>query len=241
MSNLQHTETQFYNTQKFEEIDDIKEALNKLYDKLENVTRQVSFWDIYNVTQVLLSDSDITSKLALLNIGESAIVNANSITNGKDTYYRGDVIYKQLDGNLLYIPAENKGIYQPTITYDTDNDQLTLSYKYNSTPKEGLIESIIKIDTSQSAYLLDEPISSFEPSPEQNPTYLIKRFSSVKIDGTSILKPLIKFYIKSESGYEEFYANWKWTYDDVEDEIVVKIEYFNTSEPIFSDIVMRVR
>jgi hypothetical protein len=93
------------------------------------------------VTQVLLNDNDLTSKLAILNIGEAAIVNANVLTDGKENHYRGDIAYRKADGNLIWIPAENKGIYKPSIKYHTNEQRegmLQVTYTYQATtPEEG--------------------------------------------------------------------------------------------------------
>lgn len=235
---LKNNETKFYSTFTFNDLDDIKAALVELNNKLENCTRQISFWDIYNVTQVLLSDSDMNAKIALLNNGESAIVNANTIVNGNQTYWRGDILYRQLDGTLLYIPAENKGIYVPTLTYDETLHMLRLSYAYDATPQDSEQEIIVDVDTSQQAYLLDVDVNSTNfsvVSGTGNSKYTI---SALKINPTTILKPIIKFYIATTNTYEDFYCDWHWAVDTLDS---TKINIFVPSTITSLGVVMRVR
>lgn len=199
--NLSNNETQFFSTLKFEENDDLKQALIDLNTKMDNITRQVSFWDVYNVTQVLLSDNDLTSKLALLNVGEAAIVNANMLNNGAENHYRGDIAYRQMNGEILWIPAENKGIYKPSFSYE--NNQLKVTYSFQSAvpdAEEG--EPVgdpmwVDMDT-QNAYAINETVISNTIS-----------FPAITVN-SNILKPMIRFYIEINGGDEDFYCDWDW-------------------------------
>ena len=239
---LKNNETKFYSTFTFDDLDDIKAALVELNNKLENCTRQISFWDIYNVTQVLLSDSDMNAKIALLNNGESAIVNANTIVNGNQTYWRGDILYRQLDGTLLYIPAENKGIYVPTLSYDETSHMLRLSYAYDSTPQDSEQEIIVDVDTSQQAYLLDVDVNSTNFSAVSGTGNSKYTISALYIDDnqTTILRPIIRFYIATANTYEDFYCDWHWA-AEVDEHGNTNINIFVPSTVTSLGVVMRVR
>ena len=204
--NLSNNEVQFFNTLQFTDNDDLKQALEMLNQKLNNVTRQISFWDIYNVTQVLLSDNDLASKLALLNAGEAAIVNANVLNDGKDNHYRGDVAYRQMDGTLIWIPAENKGIYKPTMEYVDGNIVVTYSYESAIPEQEGvpIYSNYIAMQTNQPGYLVEGVFATLMTG-----NYYID-IPAVFITTNEILRPIVRFYLIVNGIYEDLYADWHW-------------------------------
>ena len=242
--NLNHNETQFFSTWSFENATDIKSALNYINQKLNEITRQVSFWDIYNVTQVLLNDNDLTSKLAILNIGEAAIVNANVLTDGKENHYRGDIAYRKADGNLIWIPAENKGIYKPSIRYHTNEQgegMLQVTYTYQATtPEEGWTDTVYMNADTKAGYLFNVDTATFsEVTPQTTPRTFSYSFDAIYVtkDGeTFLLKPIIKFYMNDgHEGFEEFYPDCVWV--ESSSKIIVTIGFhFDTNK-----VYMRVR
>ncbi len=212
--NLSNNEAQFFSTLKFNNIDDIKSALNEINQKLNDVTRQVSFWDVYNITQVLLSDNDLASKLALLNSGEAAIVNANILNDGKDNHYRGDIAYRQMDGTLIWIPAENKGIYKPTFQYENGNIKVSYSYESAVPEEEGspIYSNYLTMQTNQHGYLTEGPFLTL--SSGNNYIDIDKQTVTFYIDEQTVasdfLRPVVRFYLIINGIYEDLYADWYW-------------------------------
>lgn len=236
--NLNHNETEFFNTWSLDDprASDIKTALTKINKRLNDITRDVSFWDVYNVTQVLLSDNDLTSKLALLNIGEAAIVNANVLNNGAENHYRGDIAYRKADGELIWIDAENKGIYKPSITYANNMLQITYSYQ-SSTPEEGESQTVVMETTQQQGYLIDENTGTFSGSGPYTCTFdgIIVSTSDGETVNTRLLKPLVKFLIFENNAYEEIYPDYTWTHNVSTNKITVTTVISNQK------VFMRVR
>ncbi len=248
--NLNHNETEFFSTWSLDDprAKDIKTALTEINKKLNNITRDVSFWDVYNVTQVLLSDNDLTSKLALLNIGEAAIVNANVLNNGAENHYRGDIAYRKADGELIWIDAENKGIYKPSVTYENGMLQVTYSYQSN-TPEEGESQTVAMETSQQQGYLIDERTDTFlgPVSGLYTCTFngITCTFNGINTS-TGLLKPLIKFLIVENGAYEEIYPDYTWTYTTAtvtnEDNSTTTIYRITVSTVIHSqNVYMRVR
>lgn len=194
--NLKNNETVFFSTVQMS--NDIKQRLTQLDEKIDALTKQATFWDVYNITQVLLSETDYEIKVPLLSAGESAVVNTNRITVGNNTYHRGDLFYKTILGDLIHIPAENKGIYLPQI--GIKDGKITLSYSYITEVKEEVDETTISIDDTDHGYLLDKIIDKPFVS-----------FSAIyNSNDDSLIKPLIKMYIEDNGDYEEFYFDWTW-------------------------------
>lgn len=225
---LKDNEVQYFDTYQVGDNSDIKTALQALQEKIEAVTRQVTFWDVYNITQVLLSESDMVSKIAQLNAGEAAIVNANMIQNGSEIYYRGDVIYKMSTGDLLHIPAENKGVYQPSI--EVNGNQITVTYTYTTTPPEEVISNPITI-SNQDAYLVDVNIAG------TGAVSLPYTFTAVTHSGR-VLTPVIKFYYGKNNSFEEFYPDYNWTTNGTTITVTVDLTNFSLGDNV---VIMRVR
>lgn len=221
--NLKHNETQFFSTFNLEDASDIKSALVEIDQKLDNLTRQVSFWDVYNVTQIILKDSDVEYKLPLLNAGESAIVNVNYVNTNSQAHYRGDIAYKTLDGNIVWIPAENKGTYKPSITWNEISNNVEVKYEYttgseNPNPTSFAVESKV-------AYCIDEVYDS------ENPIISNISFNALEISTGNFLKPIIRFFIvdiNNPNRAEDFNFDWYWNFSNVNNTTQIEI-HINTS------------
>lgn len=238
---LSNNETQFFNTWTLgEENQDLKQALLYLNQKMNEINRSVSFWDVYNITQVLLNDNDLVSKIPLLNIGEAAIVNTNIITSGDTPRYRGDIAYRQSNGEILWISAENKGIYKPNIFYDETEGSLKIQYNYDTKPaQEGETETFeIKCDEND-AYLIDVNVSASTGDVHfENGTCT---FDAILING-SLLRPMIKFYYSlGNSRYEEFYGDYYWVYNSSATPKTISVTIDFATSSIIQNLIMRVR
>lgn len=198
--NLKNNETQFFNTFDIENETDIKSQLEYLNKKIDDLNRQVSFWDIYNVTQIIKGNADLAAKIPLLSIGEAAIVNVNVVSDEFETHHRGDIAYKMPDGSIEWIPAENKGVYKPSLSYVNGNIKLVYSYStdFNN------VEETIRINTENS--YLYSAIFEFDGDEHYWEIPVCKY-------GNDILKPIVKFFIKKDEydSWEECYIDYNWT------------------------------
>lgn len=212
--NLKHNEVEYYRTHQLEEDSDLKTKLTILENKLDSVTRQVSFWDIYNVTQILLSDNDILTKLPKLNIGESAIVNTTRINNGQNVYSRGDLIYKNQDGDFIHIPAENKGVYVPELSYVGSN--VKLKYKYSRDIPD-TIEETLGYNTL-TGYCTDTDLLA-----NVTTTNFVISINEV-LYNNQLIQPIIKFYLGNTlTSSEEIYLDYTWKHNTTTHKIDITI------------------
>lgn len=228
--NLKHNETQFFSTFDFKKAGDIKQALVEINQKLDNLTRQVSFWDVYNVTQIILKDSDIEYKLPLLNVGESAIVNVNYVNANSQAHYRGDIAYKTLDGNIVWIPAENKGTYKPSITWNDEDENIEVKYEYTTGSENPPVTSF-KVG-SRVAYSIDEEYDSEHHIPLNSISFdALETSPETETSPAEFLKPIIRFFIvdiNSPNRAEDFNFDWYWNFNTVKNTTKVEI-HINTS------------
>lgn len=203
--NLKHNEVEFYNTVKFTDIKDLKTALDNLNQQINDLERKVTFWDVYNITQTIISENEFLSKTPLLNAGEAAIINANMVKVAEEYYYRGDILYKQLDGSLLHIPAENSGIYVPTLAIV--NGKLQISYAYTPSAVDGNKTSFsFDVSGKDFGYCDIKSITAFTDAGE----YATWTKAMIPTsEGTQYLYPSIKCYLETNDGnFEEIFPNF---------------------------------
>lgn len=206
--NLKHNEVEFYNTVKFENFKDIKTALDNLNQQINELERKVTFWDVYNITQTITSESEFLSKTPLLSAGEAAIINVNMIKVADKYYYRGDIIYRQIDNALLHIPAENSGIYVPSLSIVKDKLQVTYTYS-PSVIGDGTEEFSFDVSGKDFGYCDVKSVTTFTDGIE----YATWKKSMIQVSGSSqYLYPSIKFYLQIDSGvFEEIFPNFFFT------------------------------
>jgi hypothetical protein len=206
--NLKHNEVEFYNTVKFGNFTDIKEALNDLNRQINELERKVTFWDVYNITQTITSESEFLSKTPLLSAGEAAIINVNMIKVADKYYYRGDIIYRQVDNTLLHIPAENSGIYVPSLSIV--NGKLQVTYTYSpSVVDDGTEVFSFNVSGKDFGYCDVKSVTTFTDGTD----YATWSKSMIQVSGSSqYLYPSIKFYLQIDNGvFEEIFPNFFFT------------------------------
>ena len=206
--NLKHNEVEFFNTVDFENFSDIKTALNNLNQQINELERKVTFWDVYNITQTIVSENEFLSKIPLLNAGEAAIINVNMVKVAEEYYYRGDIVYKQSDGALLHIPAENSGIYVPSLAIV--DGKLQISYTYSASAVDGSETSFsFNVSGQDFGYCDVKSITTFTDGTDYA-TWTKSMIST--LGGTQYLYPSIKFYLQTDDGnFEELFPNFFFT------------------------------
>ena len=208
--NLKHNEVEFFNTVNFENFSDIKTVLNNLNQQINELERKVTFWDVYNITQTIVSENEFLSKIPLLNAGEAAIINVNMVKVAEEYYYRGDIIYKQSNGALLHIPAENSGIYVPTLAIV--DGKLQISYTYSASAVDGSETSFsFNVSNQDFGYCDVKSITTFTNG-TYYATWTKPMIPVAKSDPLQYLYPSIKFYLQTDDGnFEELFPNFFFT------------------------------
>lgn len=206
--NLKHNEVEFYNTVKFKDFEDIKTALDNLNQQINELERKVTFWDVYNITQTITSESEFLSKTPLLSAGEAAIINVNMIKVADKYYYRGDIIYRQVDNTLLHIPAENSGIYVPSLSIKDGKLQVTYTYS-PSVIDDGIETFSFEVSGKDFGYCDVKSVTTFTNGTD----YATWSKSMIQVSGSSqYLYPSIKFYLQIDNGvFEEIFPNFFFT------------------------------
>ena len=124
--------------------EDVQKNINYLYSKVEQVSKNLTFWDLYKISSVVTDKKDLQSISNALLPFTSAIINTPSAFVDGDTYAVGDIIVKNQDGTVEHIRAERGGIFFPQkITKGTNNYNYTIEFTLKSNEPEQVIEPLV--------------------------------------------------------------------------------------------------
>ena len=93
---------------------DFRNDLDFLDRKLNQVHRDVNYWDIYKISAAVTDPNLFQSVWNSLTPNSALVINTSSITIGYQTFNRGDIVLKSNDGSQIIVRAENGGIYYPS-------------------------------------------------------------------------------------------------------------------------------
>ena len=120
------------------------EMLSALESKIDSVKREISYFDVYNITTVTTDPDAFPAQISALPFGQSLVINTESSFNHNQVLYnRGDILLKLNTGQLVHIKSQTGGIYYPS-NITTVDGAYALEYSYSSAapvdpgnPKEG--------------------------------------------------------------------------------------------------------
>lgn len=108
---------------------DFRNDLDFLDRKLNQVHRDVNYWDIYKISAAVTDPNLFQSVWNSLTPNSALVINTSSITIGDQTFNRGDIVLKSNDGSQIIVRAENGGIYYPS-SLTVNGNEWTLGYSF---------------------------------------------------------------------------------------------------------------
>lgn len=193
-------------------------ALQQIDNKLNDIKKEITYWDVYNISSAVYNKEEFENKVANLNVNSSLVINTTSFNttfNGKDTdFHSGDIIIRLKDGSDQHIKAANAGVYVPTITdnnsgegtnENTTNLKITYNYVKTITDNQKEISATIKTLTGDGSrmYGYDVIVDETNPCTKDNPFYIPYVYND---DGEAIT-PIIKFFdIDRQEVYTDEYT-----------------------------------
>lgn len=106
--------------------------LTALEEKIDSVKREISYFDVYNITTVTTDPDAFPSQISALPFGQSLVINTESSFNHNQVLYnRGDILLKLNTGQLVHIKSQTGGIYYPSNITMVDG-AYALEYSYSS-------------------------------------------------------------------------------------------------------------
>lgn len=94
----------------------LNEQYNALYNLLVSNQRQISYLDLYKITEYISTEAEgvqIGSKFAQLNPNTAIGIGIPSIKFNGETFYQGDLLLKLSNGQMQKLDAPSHGIYFP--------------------------------------------------------------------------------------------------------------------------------
>lgn len=176
-----------------------QEQLTGLSEQLNNIEKQISYLDLYNITTSVDQEEELASAITLLPPGEALVINIqNTFTLDGETYKTGDIILRLIDNSVIHVVSNVGGVYFPS-KLESSDDGYTLTYSFSpSMPPIGQTEykgSEIKEPTREISFNLNTNNSDsniyglFRNLAVENNN----KFEAVFVDNIAV-KPLIKFF-----------------------------------------------
>ena len=138
--------------------DDTLGLINTNFDYLKNLLldnqRSINYLDIYRIDKVLSDEevNNIATEFALLSPGHSIGINGFISYNG-DTYKKGDIVLKLVNGQPLHITGPTGGMFIPLIR--TEGTTTTVSWYYSQSITLADGEYIYLGDSTSNPTILD--------------------------------------------------------------------------------------
>lgn len=95
---------------------ELNKQYNALYNLLVNNQRQISYLDLYKITEYISTEAEgvqIGSKFAQLNPNTAIGIGVPIIKFNGQTFYQGDLLLKLSNGQMQKLDAPSHGIYFP--------------------------------------------------------------------------------------------------------------------------------
>lgn len=204
-----------YNTFADTKVSDYSKSLQAINERINTLHKQLTYWDLYHITQVVNNKDELGIKFTALHNGESLVINTNESFQSNDQWYsRGDVVLKLDNGESLLIKSQNSGYYYPaSVTYNDALKSLVIKYNFNNAaPINGTsttesntpyttMEHTVEIGSAsiQGAYSIFQEYTS---------AIHIDKVKSIINGNEVVVQPIVKFFLKINDSYEEIYLDF---------------------------------
>lgn len=123
---------------KIDNASQFKEALEVIHDELHKVTKNITYLDAYNITDVVVDSAKFNAQIAALEINSALVINSQPFFYNGVSYNTGDVILKMNSGETVHIKAQPGGIFYPSKISRDSNGNYSISYTYSkAAPVDG--------------------------------------------------------------------------------------------------------
>ena len=113
---------------------DFQTQIDNLNTKLDNVAKNLTYFDFYNIVDVTVNKNNFSAQVNALTPNTSLIINSEPFFLNDVHYNTGDIIFKSSNSNIVHIKAQTGGIYYPNkITFDENSNSYSIEYKYTAT------------------------------------------------------------------------------------------------------------
>ena len=171
--------------------------LELLNSRINTIHKELSYWDLYQITSTVLSPQSFPSIISALAAGNSAVINCETFTYNNQTYHRGDVVVKITDSEEILIQAINTGVFVPH-HFEEKDGMYNLHFRYTEavTQIEAIATGLTIAATGNTIYG-----QTFLFTTTGSEHFNSETFGSGQ--NTQIIKPVVKSFIQIDNKYEE--------------------------------------
>lgn len=222
----------------------MQKDLEHLNRKLSAVRKTITAWDTYKITEVVIEKELLAGKIQGLPLNSSLVVNTSEpvYLNGK-TYQLGDIVFKDINGNLHQIKSAPSGFFYPSnITMTgSDSNTIKIDYSFFAGSQPSLSEQTIDQDDNKAltepSYDITTTLTLSEDTSFYNQSgYLQADTAPVKIpalkNDNNLVIPKVFAYLynsDTETALEEVYVDSLFTIEEVADGITSETTVTNIS------------
>ena len=203
-------------------MEEVVSTLEAIQSKIQNMSKELTAWDFLNISAEINSADECAAIINNLLSNSAAIVNCDSFDYNDETYSRGDIIYKRINGTTIHILSSIQGGYIPTIQ-ESENNQYKIIYNYSSTnPTEQSLTFDLNITqpTGINVYNYVYTNSTGIAFPLQTKCAALYHHDG---DNTIFIDPVVRFYDKRG---EEILADYYIDIDEA-DKITIGIPTYD--------------
>ena len=212
-------------------LEEFQNKLNTLISEIATVKKNITYYDVYNITDAVYDKNEFDAKVNALVNNSSLVVNtAGPFASNEVMYYPGDIVLKNATGDIIHINAQTSGTYYPKKIESAKDGtgSYTIYYGYvKDTPE--IESSKVAVNSPNDA----EPAQTISFSgltaanPERSAIYgIYSKFEGTEFHiqtGGASVRPLIKFYLVDTNGQVAEEISLEYTLQMGTNEHIVKI------------------
>lgn len=200
---------------------DFQTQIDNLNTKLNNVAKNLTYFDFYNIVDVNVNKNNFGAQVNALTPNTSLIINSEPFFLNDVYYNTGDIIFKSSNSNIVHIKAQTGGIYYP-YKISKDNNSYSIAYKYASTQPNTKTSTSVTVGNEIKGGAKEIiQFTGLTNSDQGNIYGLWRKFNDGIFDiyyknnqdnQDNKIQPYIKFYLYDEKkniGPEEIYLDYK--------------------------------
>lgn len=217
-------------------------AIKNLSKQLDDVTKQITYLDAYNIIDSVEAKEFFNAKVNALPPNSSLVINADEFSSDGVSYNRGDIILKDAYSRVVHIKSQTGGVYFPVkIEQEKNKDDIgrdlyTIVYEYRGEKPSP------RAQNDNSSTLIDEKakfedtirFSGFTFSPNVNSVYGLwqpasdpfPKFKTSSNEDADVVQPYIKFYTidDKKNPAEEVVINYSLSETEDGEQFVVNVD-----------------
>lgn len=242
-----------------------QEALSMLESKINEVNKQISYLDVYNIVAVCENKDTFASQVNALTANSSMVINTEGFYWNEERYETGDIILKIANGTPIHIKAQTGGIYYPSkITKLEDDPNYTLTYVY-SPVKPTSIDAKMKENATNEVQELGQNINFTLQESNQSSVYglwrsfeleetvkneegvdvTIKTYGifPAQLQNNDVVQPYVKFYLCNNAGQpqDEIIVDYTWAAIDNKKNIQIILPDEGSDSMNITNLYMKVK